>query len=244
MLTGLHILLSYRCNLNCSHCFLYCSPLARGTFPQSELRDILEQANEIDTLEWIFFEGGEPLLYPDLLKEGIRLAVDRGYQVGVVSNACSVGSKEEALAMLRPLAELGIAELSLSEDAFHFGKSSDTPASYALSAARELDSCPHEDLIKPERVHVDAYGNVQVCQGLSLGNWKANRLEKILRQNLRKHPLCGPLSRGGPAALAEELALAHESDFVDECHFCFLLRRSLVQRFPEEVAPRQVYGLD
>jgi len=30
---------------------------------------------------------------------------------------------------------------------------------------RELTTCPHEELASPERVHVDAFGNVQVCQG-------------------------------------------------------------------------------
>ena len=35
-----------------------------------------------------------------------------------------------------------------------------------------------------------------------------------------------------------------EGEFVDECHYCFLVRRSLIDRFPEHLAPRQVYGLD
>ncbi|HVO64364.1 MAG TPA: radical SAM protein [Terriglobales bacterium] len=30
---------------------------------------------------------------------------------------------------------------------------------------RDLTTCPHEELAAPERVHVDAFGNLHVCQG-------------------------------------------------------------------------------
>ena len=32
MLTGIHFLLTYSCTSECDHCFLYCSPNAKGTF--------------------------------------------------------------------------------------------------------------------------------------------------------------------------------------------------------------------
>ena len=38
------------------------------------------------------------------------------------------------------------------------------------SPSRGFTECPYEDLETPERVHVDCFGNVQVCQGLSIGN--------------------------------------------------------------------------
>jgi len=57
------------------------------------------------------------------------------------------------------------------------------------------------------------------------------------------HAICGPLVKGGPACLAREYEVGHEEEYVDECHFCFLVGRELVKRFPEQLAPRQVYGL-
>jgi hypothetical protein len=57
------------------------------------------------------------------------------------------------------------------------------------------------------------------------------------------HPIVRPLVNDGPAALAREFDLPHEETYVDECHFCYLLRRALIDRFPELLAPRQVYGL-
>ncbi len=32
--------------------------------------------------------------------------------------------------------------------------------------------------------------------------------------------------------------------YVDGCHLCYLLRRDLIDRFPEHLAPRQVYDLE
>jgi hypothetical protein len=48
---------------------------------------------------------------------------------------------------------------------------------------------------------------------------------------------------GGPAQLAREYGVVLESGYVDECHCCYLVRKALVDRFPEHLAPRQVYAL-
>jgi hypothetical protein len=107
----------------------------------------------------------------------------------------------------------------------------------------EFKSCPHEELEHPGRVHIDAYGNVQVCQGVSMGNmWKQPLSELVRNYNGHTHPVCGPLIRGGPAQLVREYGLEHENEYIDECHFCFLMRKKLIDRFPEYLAPRQVYG--
>ncbi len=97
----------------------------------------------------------------------------------------------------------------------------------------------------PERVHVDAYGNVQVCQGVSIGNLWQKPLDQLMAEyDPEKHPVCGPLVRGGPRALAEEYGVTLDGDFVDECHYCYEVRRSLIDRFSDELAPRQVYGFE
>ncbi len=87
MLNSIHFILTYACNFECDHCFLYCSPRSRGTFTISQVNNLLDQAKETNTIEWIFFEGGEPLLFFPLLKESIFQASSRGFKVGVVTNA-------------------------------------------------------------------------------------------------------------------------------------------------------------
>jgi hypothetical protein len=104
--------------------------------------------------------------------------------------------------------------------------------------------CPHEDLIQPERVHIDCFGNVQLCQGIVLGNmWKTQLSRLISEYRAENHPIAGPLTRGGPEALARMYGVDVGNEFVDECHMCFLVRRVLVDRFPEYLAPRHVYGI-
>ena len=59
-----------------------------------------------------------------------------------------------------------------------------------------------------------------------------------------EHPIVGPLLRGGPAELARAYGVPHEEGYVDECHFCYVVRKALLSRFPEYLAPRQIYGLN
>lgn len=298
MLTGVHFLLTYTCNNECDHCFLYCNPSAQGTFTRSRLDQALREAAAIPSVEWAYFEGGEPFLFYPLMLQGIRTARDLGLKTGVVTNCYWATSLENALLWLEPLQELGVNDLSLSDDAFHHGENEDNPAKIALAAARslglpaaticiappenagpdsvakgepvtggsvmyrgraveklaaglprtpweKLKECPHEDLQDPQRVHVDPFGNVQLCQGLCMGNmWQTPLSVLIETYEPLQHPICGPLIRGGPAELAKHHGVNHEVGYVDECHLCWEVRKSLIDRFPQYLAPRQVYGVE
>lgn len=267
------------------------------TLPQ--IRRVLDESRRIGSVEWIYFEGGEPFLFYPSMLEGVRVARDMGFHVGIVTNAYGAISEEDADLWLRPLAQLGVADLSISDDSFHYREGEDSPARRALVAAsklgiptspiciqkpfveaipgqgqergkpvigggamfkgravekltaglprrpcHELTQCPHEDLQSPSRVHVDQYGHVHVCQGLSMGNmWQRPLSVLVSGYEADSHPICGPLAKGGPALLASQYGLEHEAEYVDECHFCYLVRRALVDRFPEYLAPKQVYGM-
>ena len=87
ILNGLHLLLTYQCNFECDHCFVWGSPNQSGTMSLGQLRNILTQAQELGTIEWIYFEGGEPFLYYPILLAAVHLAVERGFQVGIVTNS-------------------------------------------------------------------------------------------------------------------------------------------------------------
>lgn len=300
MLTGVHFLLTYACTFECDHCFLHCSPRAEGTFTIAQIKNVLEQARAMGTVEWIYFEGGEPFLYYALMLEGVRLSRRMGFKVGIVTNAYWANSVEDAELWLQPLCEPGIDDLSISDDSFHRGEDSPNTARTALEAAKKLGlpsdsiciekpvalpgtsdsaskgqpvvggdvlfkgraaeklveglprrsssefaSCPHEDLVTPGRVHVDCFGNVQLCQGISIGNlWAAPLAEIFKNYRPGAHPICGPLIKGGPIHLAERYGVPYEAGYVDACHLCYLTRKQLIDRFPEELGPRQMYGLE
>jgi len=108
----------------------------------------------------------------------------------------------------------------------------------------EFTSCPAEDLRNPGRVHVDAYGHVHLCQGLSMGNlWRRPLSEIVSGYDPDAHPICGPLLEGGPARLAVRYRMEHAETYISACHLCYEMRRALRERFPDYLAPPQVYGL-
>jgi hypothetical protein len=300
MLTGLHLLLTYTCNFECDHCFLFCGPHAEGTFTLRQIEAVLGEAKKMGTVDFVYFEGGEPFLYYPLMVEGIRLAREQGLQTGIVTNSYWATTEEDAELWLRPLAELELADLSVSDDAFHHGAEEDNPAKRASRVAErlgistdaicidqptvetgidrdqergqpvigggamfrgraadklvsglptrpweELTQCPYEDLRDPGRVHLDAFGHVHLCQGLSMGNmWETPLSTLVQGYDPDSHPVCGALLEGGPALLARRYDIEHDEEYVDECHLCYAVRLALLDRFPQYLAPRQVYGLD
>jgi hypothetical protein len=299
MLTGIHFLLSYKCDSECDHCFVYSSPKAKGTFTLDQMKRAFNELAKIETIEWIYFEGGEPFLFYPLMYEGIKIAHDMGFKTGIVTNAYWAMSAKDAGLWLKPLRDLGVADISISDDAFHHEDTPTSPAKYALRAARrlgmscasicidkptvqegarkehakgkpvigggamfrgraveklieglprkaweEFTECPYEDLRDPKRVHLDTYGNIHLCQGLSMGNMWDAPLSKIVKQyDADSHPICRPLVNGGPALLAKEYDVLHEAEYVDACHMCYLVRLALLDRFPQYLAPRSAYGL-
>lgn len=108
-----------------------------------------------------------------------------------------------------------------------------------------LRECPYENLDGLGRIYVDCFGNAQICQGLSIGNiWRTPLSELIRNYNPNNHPICGPLLKDGSARLIEIYNLKHEVAYIDEFHLCYSARKSLLDRFPEYLGPKQVYGLD
>jgi MoaA/NifB/PqqE/SkfB family radical SAM enzyme len=136
-LTGLHLLLTYQCNFECDHCFVWGSPRQTGTLTLDRVEEVLRQAREVGTVEWIYFEGGEPFLYYATLLAGARMAAEAGFQVGVVSNAYWAISERDALECLRPFAGT-IGDLSISSDLYHYDEALSRQARDAHAAAAAL----------------------------------------------------------------------------------------------------------
>lgn len=107
-----------------------------------------------------------------------------------------------------------------------------------------FDSCPHEDLREPGRVHLDPFGNLHICQGMVIGNLFEKPLAQICQEyDADRHPVCGLLLTGGPAALVSEYSLPHASRYADACQLCYEARAALRTRFPDILRPDQMYGV-
>lgn len=295
-LTGLHLLLTYQCNFECDHCFVWGSPWQSGTMTLKDIHEILTQAEDLASIEWIYFEGGEPFLYYPILLQGVRMASQHGFNVGLVSNAYWATNIDDAIEWLKPFREL-IQDLSISGDLYHESENDNLLVNNAYNAAEQLGipvgvisiaqpettdakptagqlpvgestvmyrgraaeklvsrsalnpwhefkECPCEDLREPERVHLDPFGNLYICQGISLGNVFRTPLTKLCkRYNPDHHRITGPLLSGGPAELVRRYKLPHTDDYADACHLCYEARCTLRERFPEILNPDQMYGI-
>jgi MoaA/NifB/PqqE/SkfB family radical SAM enzyme len=138
IVSSLHLLLTYQCNSECDHCFVWGSPHQSGTMTLADLREILRQAEVLGTVESLYYEGGEPFLYYPILREAIEDAAHRAFQVGIVTNAYWATAVEDALAWLRPLAGL-IQDLSVSSDLYHWDDMLSRHVRNAQGAAGQLD---------------------------------------------------------------------------------------------------------
>jgi len=295
-LTGLHLLLTYECNYMCDHCFVWGGPSQGGTMTVETIVNILRQAEALGTIEWIYFEGGEPSLYYELLCTGVRLAREHGFKVGIVTNACWATTEADAMNWLQPFVG-AIEDLSISDDAYHGSDDGarqtriarqaserlgipvgfirvagvektdiqavsgqlPTGESAVLYRGRAVDKlafraqakpwkqfteCPWEELRNPERVHVDAFGNLHICQGISIGNLLERPLTEIIAGYVPDtHPIIGPLLAGGPVELVNRYELQHEQAYADACHLCYVSRCKLRDRFPDVLTPDQMYGI-
>jgi len=264
----------------------------------NQVRDSLEELQKIGTIKTVCFEGGEPFLFHPLLLASIKLANDKGFKTAIETNTYWATTEKDAELWLRPLRDLGLSILEVSDDTFHHGEEIVNSAKRALAAAKRLSmnvnsicinrpeiqknkgqvkgkpiytggpklrgraieklteglprkswenftECPFEDLRNPKRVHIDSFGNVHLCQGLSMGNmWKIPLADLVNNYDADAHPICSPLLKGGPAQLVKEHNVQHEDEYVDACHICSKICLALIDRFPQYISPRQVYGLE
>jgi MoaA/NifB/PqqE/SkfB family radical SAM enzyme len=137
-LTGLHILLTYECNFECDHCFVWGSPWQSGTLSLEDIHNVLHLALDVGTIDWIYFEGGEPFLYYPILLKSVKLAHHLGFKVGLVSNSYWGTTVGDAIEWLLPFSGI-VSDLSISSDLYHFSEETSRKTENAMAAARELD---------------------------------------------------------------------------------------------------------
>ena len=299
MLKGVHFLLTYKCDLECDHCFVWGKPEAKGAFTIKQIRNVLTEAKKLGTVDYIAVEGGEPFLYYPIMVKAAREAVSMGFRVEILTNCYWANCPDDAEEWLLPLTESAGVELTLSSDLYHGENWETEQVKNAAKAARALNmkagviavkcpdaefpcpdeiegakvdswelmhkgrafskltekankkpwqeftKCPYENFTKQERVHIDPFGYVHVCQGISVGNaWEKPFSKIIAEYNPCENPILEPLVRGGPVALVEKFGLPHDAFYADACHLCYAARLLLRNKYPDILAPNQMYGED
>jgi hypothetical protein len=186
-LTGLHLLLTYQCTFECDHCFVWGSPFQSGVMTLDQILSILDQGLELGTVEWIYFEGGEPFLYYPVLVEAMHAANQRGFKVGLVTNAYWATSLEDAYLWLYPFKGF-VSDLSVSSDVFHTSDNMKYLALNAQQAAADL-GIPYDVL----RVAASDASTDEVAEGSTLmyrGRATQKLAKEAIHHNWRQFDSC------------------------------------------------------
>jgi hypothetical protein len=148
-LTSLHLLLTYACNSECEHCFVWGSPKQSGTMTLRDIRDILRQGLELGTLESIYFEGGEPFLYYPVLARAVQDAAASGLRTGAITNCYWATNVRDAVEWLRGF-HGALHELWVSSDLYHGDEELCPNVRHAMQAAQEVGiPCPTISVAQP-----------------------------------------------------------------------------------------------
>ena len=298
MTSKLHILLTYKCSLRCKHCYVFSDQSAPGKISLSQISQILNDGTRVPDLQWVYLGGGEPFTQYPLLLKGVQRSKKLDYKVGVETNGYFARSIEAGIRFLRPLAEMGINDIRISNDSWHYKNPEISPASKAVKAAQKLGipttvvhipsadnqsqafrtgriahylyeprlmyagraakvmpegrqtfradhylQCPRNDLEYPESLYIDAYGFVQICPGIAIGNIQQESLDRIV-ENYKptEHKIVRILSEQGPRGLIRNTQVNLDQKFADACHCCYTARKALLDVYPDMLGPRQVYG--
>ena len=201
-----------------------------------------------DALEWLKPLAGligdlsisSDLYHFDKLSQQVENARMAAEQLGIPIGVISV-AQPEATSVVESAGQLAAGESAV----MYRGRAAEKLAARAgRQPWEQFTECPHEDLREPGRVHVDAFGNLHICQGISVGNiFRAPLSEICQAYDAGSHPIVGPLLAGGPAELVRRYGLPHEASYADACHVCYEARRALRARFPDILTPDQMYGV-
>lgn len=116
---ALHLLMTYKCNFSCPHCFVWSGPARNGKIiTKNDARRLFADAKSIKTIDTVYLEGGEPFVIYDTMINVIKEAHSAGLKVGLITNCSWAVSQEEAINKLLPIRDY-IEELIFSCDEYH-----------------------------------------------------------------------------------------------------------------------------
>ncbi|MDQ2873513.1 MAG: radical SAM protein [Actinomycetota bacterium] len=159
------IQLTESCNLACQHCCTSSSPKVTTTLDREYVRDILQQAKEIDPSASVVFTGGEVFYVRDLLYHAIGLARDLGIGYSVNTNGSWAVDPAERQEVLHSI--LDVSRLTLGADVYHGTAVPRRAIGLALQEALELGI---EAMIRYTYVEGEDFEAVLTGLGLSTEN--------------------------------------------------------------------------
>lgn len=92
---ALHLEITNQCNLRCTHCYLNSGPKKKNELNKSEIFNIVDQL-EPGSGKKVCITGGEPFLHPDFFEILEYVAVTRGLEADIYTNALLIDDQTAA----------------------------------------------------------------------------------------------------------------------------------------------------
>jgi hypothetical protein len=123
-----------RCNASCRMCCFSCGPSGKQLLNMARMKEYMDQAKELGTIETIAYSGGEAFTHYDQLKECVAYAARLGFNVTLATNGFWAGN-DEGVRLMGDLVRAGLRQVSISLDKYH---QEYVPMETARRAARVL----------------------------------------------------------------------------------------------------------
>jgi pyruvate-formate lyase-activating enzyme len=115
-----NFLASNLCNIRCRSCINGDAIYSRKKLPVETALALLDQAAAVSAVKSVHFSGGEPFLFRDFIRDVARHAsCTYGWRSAATTNCFWSKSVGEAIDVLVPLKDAGLAALGVSVDEFH-----------------------------------------------------------------------------------------------------------------------------
>lgn len=154
-----------QCPLRCAHCCFSSDMFQGGCLSPAEVALAIAQAARSSTLDTVCFVGGDPLLHPALVADGIALAASFGLKTSITTSAFWAKSATKARAVLTPLRAAGLTDLVISYDDAHAAFVPEAFIANALAEARALDIVVRIAVVVETGSTIDA-ANLRTSLGL------------------------------------------------------------------------------
>jgi hypothetical protein len=128
-----------QCPLRCAHCCFSSDMFKGGCLSADDVALAITQAAQSPTVEIVCFVGGDPLLHPALVTDGVKLAASLGLRTSITTSAFWAKSPEKARSVLTALRAAGLTDLVISYDDAHAAFVRESFIANAVAEARALD---------------------------------------------------------------------------------------------------------
>ena len=113
------LLITYKCTARCKMCCWSCSPERTEEMSLKDIKQYVDQAREVVSVEQISLTGGEPFIDFEKLLKAVAYISTCGFEPKVITNCFWATNYEKSEYILNKLVKNGLKSFRVSTDEFH-----------------------------------------------------------------------------------------------------------------------------